>query len=99
MSFLGIELWIRSLLEGVFFYSMLAVLGIASYVILAGFLMYAVGVFLLFIAEPGIMSVAAIHHPSIGLALLCLLVGLAGICGRAFRNLMSLFQGYLARFK
>lgn len=65
-------------------------IGVAFYVILAGAILYAVSVFLLFLEYPDGVTVVATRKPQIGLALLCLLMVMAAVSGRAISNLARL---------
>lgn len=79
------------------FYLLLAVAGTMSYVLLMGFLLYSFSVVLLFVADPGLATAAAINRPSIGLALVCFLTALAGLSGKAVRNVARLLHKRLVR--
>ena len=93
----GVTIRVNSLFHAAALYAALSVVGVLLYVVLAGMLLYSVAVFLLFIADPELMTIAAVNHPSIGLALLCLLVGLAGLGGKAFRNVATLVRERISK--
>ncbi len=65
----------------------------ATYAILFGLLLYAFSVFYVFLQMPGDVTLAAVRQLPVGLALLAMLVGLAGLSGRAFVNLVGLLRG------
>lgn len=97
LSMPGLEIDINTMPRAVLFYFLLMLIGIIMYVLIVGMLLYAVAVFLLFLADPEMMTVVATTHSSVGLALLCLLTGLAGLSGKAVRNVVSLIRTRLGR--
>ena len=86
----GRRIPIRTMLQAVLFYLMLVLSGTVLYAIGAGLLLYAFAVFLLFLADPAMTTIVATRKASIGLALLCFLVALAGFSGKAVRNVAGL---------
>lgn len=68
-------------------------LALALYVAAMGLLLYGMAVFLLFLHLPVPVTIAATKEASIGLGLLCFLMGLAVIFGRAVRNISALVWG------
>ncbi len=93
----GIEFDINTMPRVVLLYTLLMLISVVMYVLVVGMLLYAVAVFLLFIADPEMMTVVAARNPPVGLALLCLLTGLAGLSGKALRNVVSLIMTRLRR--
>lgn len=92
IRFPGTTVHLSRIRHAVAFYGVLMIAGVFLYVLLAGMLFYALAVFLLFLADPEMMTVVATKEPSIGLALLCFLVAVAGLGGRAFRNIAALLR-------
>ena len=89
---------LRSLRSVLILQLLLVMLAILFYVVAAGCFLYGVAVLLLFLADPAYVTVAATKRLPVGLALVCMLAGLAGICGRAVRNIIRLFwQGVSSR--
>ena len=70
----------------------LLILAAISYAIVAGLFLYSLAVFITFLRDPVPVSMAATRHSHIGLALLCLLVGLAAISGKAIREAILLLK-------
>lgn len=70
--------------------SLISAVGAIMYAIAFGMLLYGISVACLFFAEPGEMTVVALSKGHIGLALLCTLIGIAGIFGRAIKNIAGL---------
>lgn len=77
----------RSLLT---FQAILTVLAIIAYVVGMGLILYGFSVLFLFLQMPIETTAAATTDAPIGLALLCVLVGLAGFFGKAVSNLFNL---------
>lgn len=90
LSVAGRELYLTKLWQVLLTQVALFVLGSLLYALLAGLLLYGVAVLVLFIETPALSTIAATRAPSIGIALVCVLAGLAGIFGRAIRNLSLL---------
>lgn len=76
---------------------LLVLSGALFYAVAAACLLYGVAVVLLFFVEPAYVTLAATRRLPLGLALVCMLAGLAGICGRAFRNVLGLVWQRLSR--
>lgn len=68
-------------------YLVTAAIMIVGYVVVLGLLLYGVAVLVMFWQHPFGMTTAATSHATIGLALLCTLVGGAGILGRLISRL------------
>ena len=62
-----------------------------------GCLLYALFVFVLFIDKPEEITITALNHGPIGLALLCFLVGCAGLFGRAAKNTYGKLREMIGR--
>ena len=84
---------IHSIQQAVLCYVVFGFLGIVSYVLLAGLCLYGVAVLLLFIYEPQNVLFAVSRRGSMGFAFLAFLVGVAGIFGKAVRNILALLRG------
>ncbi|NMC64123.1 MAG: hypothetical protein GYA55_13245, partial [SAR324 cluster bacterium] len=92
LSLFGYCIKITGVFQAILFYLLILVTGALLYALLIGILLYAIAVVILFIADPGLMTIAAIHHPSMLLVVLCLLVALAGLSGEAFRNIIHVLR-------
>jgi hypothetical protein len=67
-------------------------LSIAVALIFAGLLIYSLAVFFEFLQDPFEITLYALEKGSVGLSLLCFLVAVSAICGRALTNLLALFR-------
>ncbi len=65
-------------------------LALLSYILVAGLLLYSLAVFVAFLWAPVDVTYAATRVSHIGLALLCFLVCLAALTGKAWRNIAGL---------
>ena len=92
VSMPGVHVVIDTFPRALAFYSIVLLAGVVFYAVVFGMLLYSLSVFLLFLADPALMTVAATNHPSLGLALLCFLVALAGLSGKAVRNITRLLR-------
>ncbi len=97
ISFFGRELVICKVWQALLVHVLFVLFAIVSYVLLVGCLLYGLSVLLLFIMEPAFVTLAATNRAPLGLALLCMLVGLAGIFGKAVHNLLIVAKGGLRR--
>ena len=66
---------------------LVSLLGVVFYVVVVGLLLYGLSVLMLFLREPMDVTRAATSRASIGTALLCVLVAVAALTGRAVRNI------------
>jgi hypothetical protein len=71
----------------------LSVLAVVSYVCLFGFLAYGTAVFIVFLREPVVVAGEATRHASLGLALLCYLVGLTALSRRVISQMLRRIKG------
>lgn len=90
VKFLGLTARLRRFWSVLAFQAMFWSLALVLYVVGMGLLLYSVAVFLLFLHLPVPVTIAATKHASIGLALLCFLVGAAAVSGRAVKNVLGL---------
>jgi len=93
LSLFGYNIKITGIAQAIIFYLLILITGALLYALLIGILLYSVAIVFLFIADPELMTIAAIRHPSMILALLCFLVALAGLSGKAFRNIIHDLRG------
>lgn len=94
LSILGKQLTLRKPREVVALHFALALVGLIAYIIVTSFLLYSVSVFIVFLENPQETTLAATERGSIGFALLCILVAIAGICGRSVMNVSGLLMKY-----
>jgi len=90
VSVCGVSLVLTRLWQVVALNSVLTLLAILSYVLLVGAFLYGSAVLVVLILEPVGTAITATRHGGIGLALLCILVGVAGVFGRALANVSRL---------
>jgi hypothetical protein len=95
----GLSVKISSLKKLVLVNSALFACAIFVYAISALLLLYSFAVFVLFLLDPIGVTFAATNLWHLGLALLCFLVGLSAISGKALRNIIGLFGGKVLFFK
>lgn len=86
----GVSLVLTRLWQVVALNGVLTLLAILSYVLLVGAFLYGSAVLVVLILEPVGTAITATRHGGIGLALLCILVGAAGVFGRALANVSRL---------
>lgn len=86
---------IHSLFQVVSLIFCLAFIGSLSTALMLGLALYGTAVFLLFLQDPLYLTANATNQLTLGLALLCFLVGVAGICGKSVRNLYNLAKKWL----
>ncbi len=94
---LGLRVDLRRAYQVLLFHALVFVFAVLSYVVCVGLLLYGVAVFIHFIDNPLGVVIMATRDPSIGLALLCFLIGCAGIFGRAVKNLFGLARQAVKR--
>ncbi len=83
----GLKLGIRTRHRLVLVQTILAALAAIAFSAFAGLLLYGVSVLLVFVMSPATVTIAATRSAPLGIALVCSLIGIAGIFGRAFANL------------
>lgn len=92
LTVLGRRHRVQTASEALFLYSIVALTGILSYVVLVGALLYSLSVFLVFIEQPAGVTEEATTNAAVGLALLCFLVVCAAVFGRAVSNIAKLLH-------
>ena len=96
IGFLGRQYFLRSRAEVLFLHSFLAFIGVLTYVIVIGCFLYSLSTFIVFLQDPSAVTLHATQHGSLGLALLCFSIGLAGLCSRAVTALIGWARARLA---
>ena len=98
LNLLGAKLRLASLVEVLLTQTALALIATIFFALIAGCLLYGAAVAILFVFHPAALTLAATRSAPLGLALICMLVGVAGIAGRAIHNLTGLaFKHWRAR--
>lgn len=95
VNIFGRNIKIEKLWQALIAHSIFISLAVLSFVLVVGCLLYGLSVFLLFLIEPAFVTLAATNSATLGLALICVLVGMAGIFGRALQNLYKLARSTL----
>lgn len=92
LRLLGYEIALSKIWHLIVVDLLLLLLGTFLTVLLLGFLLYGLAITLLFWWTPIDVTLAATQNASIGLGLICVLVGGAGIFGRAIKNILNLVR-------
>lgn len=97
LTVLGRIFLLYSVREVLFVQLLITLMAICFYVVVVGLLLYGLAILVVFLSVPGETTALATRHAPFGLALLCALVGIAAICGRAVLNLAQLLKKRLRR--
>lgn len=85
----GCTIALKTILNLILFEVFLFCLLLLLFLLGVTLMIHGAAVFYIFMREPGTMTVLALHKPSLGTALVCVLTGLAGLAGTVTRWLCS----------
>ena len=97
ISLLGLDIDIRTRQKLLLVQLLLAALAAVTFSLFAGLILYGLSVFMIFLMSPATMTIAATRNASLGIALMCTLIGISGIFGRAIANVTR--ESYLRILK
>ena len=97
VSIFGSTYKIASAMQVVLWRLLSMFVAIALAVPFMGCLLYALFVFIIFLESPTELTITALNDGPIGLALLCFMVGVAGLFGRAVKNTVQKIREISAR--